>query len=246
VGGTYASISAGADGEPGYKSFTDNTAMLADSPKKIGRPQWVQSTEILWVWDGSAWELINLPDFASDAAAVTAMLAVGMGVGQETYIRSGTTTEGPQWQNSNNSRTPPWNLPWGLLIRHTDWKTTPVTVNATGVALFNSTMNFTPRNGRRYRCIAHLRAIDQTVAVNYAYIIIHNGGVPIAQTDTYQFVHPGMFASIHLEHIFNGDGTPRTFQLVGAAPAVNVTRMYTESAGSQFYVEDIGPAGAPT
>ena len=97
---------------------------------------------------------------------------------------------------------------------------------------------FTPLLGRRYRLKFRCRVAYPTVAACSIYLRTY-GSNNLGGADTHTFLG-GSHSSPEFEQVFDGDGTPSTYQ-VNIIPN-NDVGIYTEQPVSFFNIQDIGPA----
>jgi hypothetical protein len=126
-----------------------------------------------------------------------------------------------------------WYTAWGIVAEFPRL-TSPVNINT--ITAITGNLSFTFQNGRRYRVVASIRAIQVTTAGRFDITLYDGAGVPYG-TNSHSWVS-GNFGDVHTEWFVTGTGQTNSalhFRAVG-----NTQSVWVEDP-SQFYIEDIGP-----
>jgi len=245
VGGTYVAIASGPTGLPGYLDHANNTALLAVSPKVEGQGNWVANTRCLWVWNGSFYQLINIPVFANGTDRINALNAISQHVSQPTYQQTNDVNEGPEWRNSNNSYTKPWNMPWGEIAYAeiiADSAALGAEADVTGLSLV-----FTHVNNRRIQLNSYGVLVSNTALDVTAVYITTGANVKLAY-DAHEHRVANYAFGFNMSKRVVSTGSSQTFKIRAArVTGTGVATLHTLSGLVANYIQavDIGPSGAP-
>ena len=127
------------------------------------------------------------------------------------------------------------NTAWGIMAQFP--RLGAVSIN-TQVAVTGN-LNFTFQNGRRYRLVIYIRAV-QVAAVQAGTMVLMNGAVSLTATyggSVHYYVGPG-YGTAYGEWIIDGTGQNHNALHIEAQCATATAHM---TANSQAYIEDVGP-----
>lgn len=111
-------------------------------------------------------------------------------------------------------------------------------------------ITYTTKVGRRYKIVLRVRAIQPLtgVAQGGVFNLYDEAGPTLIQSDWHWQTGASGYGNADVQFIRNGDGVSRQFgfRVSNTTFGSGGTRFYVEGptvgAGSQFYIEDVGPA----
>ena len=181
------------------------------------------------------------PAFLTTAARGTAIPSPEDG--QQSYLATGDSTEGPEEYHSNGSWRKPWNMPWGF-IDSASYGTLQSGIGTSFTDLTDLSVTFTAVANRRYevraRCVlekASTQDLVELILANAANTEIeHLAFLKMNTLDITTFNVSAFLDSI-------GAGS-QTFKLRGKTDS-GTFDVRNDSSTGKIWVMDVGPDGAP-
>ena len=179
--------------------------------------------------------------FASTGARDVAITAPEDGM--VAYIRSNDSSEGLYTYNGTSWRKGPgWNAPWGNQLGVTN-STSNSTFTTTPTVISGMTGSVSVVNNRLYQCQFSCRFYN-SIANNSSLFRIRQGGNVIFDSFHYNFSTSGDISAM-VSVVFRATSTATvTFDVQGYSASGTLT-VFHSNGPTQFYVNDIGPYGAP-
>jgi hypothetical protein len=163
--------------------------------------------------------------------------------GMVAYVRSGDSSEGLYTRNGTSWRKGPgWNAPWGNQLGVTN-STSNSTFTNSAVVISGMTGSVSVVNNRLYQCQFSCRFYN-SIANNTSLFRIRQGGNVIFDSQHFNnstSTDISAMASV----VFRATSTATvTFDVQGFSATGTLT-VFHSNGPTQFYVNDIGPYGAP-
>jgi hypothetical protein len=179
--------------------------------------------------------------FATEAARDAALTAED---GMVVYIGSNDVNEGIYTYNGS-SWTRPWNMPWGIV--HYGFDTTNrTTTGATYVDASTATWTGTPKANRLYKLTVYAGMQLTSATAGYARVAIRDASNNVQNfRDIYTSLTTAP-TSVVVEDYFTTAAVSTTRKVSIASPATGTHQLLNASAALRLFIEDVGPAGAPT
>jgi len=183
----------------------------------------------------------SVMSFASTGARDVAVTAPEDGM--VAYIRSNDSSEGLYTYNGTSWRKGPgWNAPWGNQLGVTN-STSNSTFTTTPTVISGMTGSVSVVNNRLYQCQFSCRFYN-SIANNTSLFRIRQGGIIIFDSQHFNnstSTDISAMASV----VFRATSTATvTFDVQGYSASGTLT-VFHSNGPTQFYVNDIGPYGAP-
>lgn len=207
----------------GYKAFTAGAVLTASDVNNYLMEQGVM--------------------YFATTAARDAALSSSLEDGMVAYIGSNDANEGLYTYNGTNWRKGPgWNAPWGNQLGVTN-STSNSTFTNSAVVISGMTGSVNVVNNRLYQCQFSCRFYN-SIANNTSLFRIRQGGNTIFDSQHYNnstSTDISAMASV----VFRATSTGTvTFDVQGFSNTGTLT-VFHNNGPTQFYVNDIGPYGAP-
>ena len=163
--------------------------------------------------------------------------------GMVAYIRSNNSSEGLYTYNGTSWRKGPgWNAPWGNQLGVTN-STSNSTFTTTPTVISGMTGSVSVVNNRLYQCTFACRFYN-SIANNTSLFRIRQGGTIIFDSQHYNN-STSTDISAMATVVFRATSTATvTFDVQGYSATGTLT-VFHSNGPTQFYVNDIGPYGAP-
>ena len=183
----------------------------------------------------------SVMSFASTGARDVQITAPEQGM--VAYVRSGDSSEGFYTRNATSWRKGPgWNAPWGNQLGVTN-STSNSTFTATPVTISGMTGSVSVVNNRLYQCTFACRFYN-SIANNTSLFRIRQGGNIIFDSQHFNN-STSTDISAMATVVFRATSTATvTFDVQGYSATGTLT-VFHSNGPTQFYVNDIGPYGAP-
>lgn len=207
----------------GFKNFTAASVLTASDVNNYLMEQSVMS-------------------FASTGARDAAITAPEAGM--VAYVRSNDSSEGLYHRTSASTwrKGPGWNAPWGNQLGVTN-STSNSTFTATPVTISGMTGSVSVVNNRLYQCHFSCRFYN-SIANNTSLFRIRQGGNIIFDSQHFNS-STSTDISAMVSVVFRATSTATvTFDVQGYSGTGTLT-VFHSNGPTQFYVNDIGPYGAP-